>query len=343
MSRDTLYFFLGPALTLVLCLFGAGLVIRNLTFLSHIIKNGRMSGYTEFKKGSHAMKMMATAFLPFHKEMLNKPIYTVVRYIFHACLFIVPICETGHVIQLQARFGWHWWPTLPGTVIEIMVFLVMGTGLFFICRRVVNPEVRRFSSLKDIVIILMTIAPFITGYWYANGTLNTFPLLGENMLLFHVLTGEAILVMIVFLFVRIRLMDSECVGCSSCTISCPTGTLGAKEMGNRRSFFYSHYQCICCGACVATCPENAVMLRHQINLQYFFSFFRKLKIREKELIKCMGCNELFAPDRQMQKIQDKIETYGIELPQTLNYCIRCKKLFSTGSLCRMGKLYHVKG
>lgn len=273
------------------------------------------------------LKLIGAACLPFHRGWFKKPVYTLVRYLFHACLFIVPIWESGHVILLKAKLGWHW-PTLPVAASETMTLLVIGIGLFFFARRLCNPQVRAVSSVSDVVIILLTIAPFITGYLYANGTLNHIPYIGDAMLLLHVLTGQIMLVMVIFLFVRTRLLDSTCVGCASCAVNCPTGTLEAKETGKMKSFFYSHYQCICCGACVAVCPEGAARLRHTVSLLHFFSFFKKQKIREKELTRCEGCSDLFAPGRQIEKIQGLMKSKGMELPRTLNYCSRCKKLFS---------------
>lgn len=326
-----IYFFSGTGLTLVLCLFSAGLFIRVFAFLSHMGKSGQIVGNPGTEHRLHplkmTLKMTGAACLPFHRAWFKKPVYTLVRYIFHVCLFIVPIWESGHVILLKAKFGWYW-TTLPAAASETMTLLVIGIGLFFFARRLGKPQIRVLSSKRDFVIILLTIAPFITGYFYANGTLNHIPFIGDMMLLLHVLTGQVMLLMVVFLFVRTGLLDSTCVGCASCAVNCPTGTLEAKDAGRLRSFFYSHYQCICCGACVAVCPEGAARLRHTVSLPHFFSFFKKQKIREKELTRCEGCNDLFAPGRQIEKIQALIKSKGMELPRTLNYCSRCKKLFS---------------
>lgn len=328
MLREILYLFLGPVLFGVLILFSAGLAIRNIAFISHLIHSRTNTSTAEGRPLVYLLKMIGGALLPFHRASCLQPVYTLVRYVFHICLFMVPLFEAGHVVLLQVKFGWHWWPTLPGPVITIMSFLVIGIGFFFIYRRAAFPEIRQDSSMTDFGIILVSIAPFITGYWYANGTMSPLGLSENSMLLLHVLTGETMLVMVVFLFVRTMLVDKKCIGCAACSMECPTGTLETRETGDLRSFLYAHYRCICCGSCVAACPENAATLRHQVGPIYFLSFFKKMVIREKTLYQCEGCRDLFAPDRQIQKIQRQVESTGIELPQTLKYCSRCKKLFS---------------
>ena len=332
MLYKALYFFLGPAAVLVLCIFCTGLAVRLITFLSHIIQSrpsGRKHGH---KSWNHVLRMTGAACLPFQKAFVSQPAYTLLRYVFHACLFLVPLYESGHVILLQVKFGWYGWPSLPGMIIKIMTFFTIGAGLFFICRRVADSRVRHTSSITDFVIIMVSMAPFITGYLYANHPMNNFHISADTLLLLHVVSGETMLIMAVFLFIRTRLVDEKCVGCASCSTSCPTGTLEIQETGDKRFFFYSHYQCICCGNCVMVCPEKAAALRHQIGLNYFFSFSGKQKIREKKMIRCRGCNVLFAPYLQIEKIENQIEAAGVQLPQTLNYCSRCKKLFSSSVL-----------
>jgi formate hydrogenlyase subunit 6/NADH:ubiquinone oxidoreductase subunit I len=90
------------------------------------------------------------------------------------------------------------------------------------------------------------------------------------MFTIHILSGEAFMIVAVFLFCRTRLNIEKCITCGACDISCPTGTLEARDEGPVRVFTYSHYQCICCGACLNTCPEEAAELRHEISLARFF-------------------------------------------------------------------------
>lgn len=328
MFEKLLYFIDGPFLVFVFYLLGIGVGLRILVFVSNIFKNRPVNDISGLKNGLHLMAMIFRTFLPFHKGMLKQPLYTVIRYVFHICLFIVPIWYSRHIDMIyDSSLEWYWEPFSDETI-ENMTLLVIGIGLFFIARRLIIPTIRKKSSIADFLIILVTIAPFVTGYCYVYGTLDEVPFLGDYMWDLHVLTGELMILMVVFLFVRTRLSSSACVGCASCTIACPTGTLEARDNGSRREFFYSHYQCICCAACAATCPEGAAELRHEVSLVHYISFFRKQKIKETDLIRCNGCHTFFAPDRQLEKIQHLIKTNGLEPLLTLTLCSRCKKSFS---------------
>lgn len=332
MFEEWLSFLEGRFLTFVFYTLAIGLGVRMMVFISTIIKSRVNNDPSILKSGITALLLIARAFIPFHKGLFKKPVYTALRYLFHACLFIVPIGFSGHINMIsESRIGWYWEP-IPDEYIETMTFVVIGIGLFFAARRLLIPKVRKVSNLSDFLIIMVTITPFITGYWYSYGTLDNVPVLGYYMWYLHLFSGELMILMTVFLFVRTRLFSTPCVGCASCVEACPTGTLEARDKGANRNFFYSHYQCICCGACVATCPEGAAALRHEVSLFHYLAFFRKSKIRGKQLSQCQGCKELFAPDRQIENVREKIKLSGIEMPQTLGYCTRCKKMLSQHKL-----------
>jgi len=327
---EWLYFIDGQLLEIVFYLFGIGLGIRCLAFLVNIFKS-QIFPDQEFrwKKAGKILYLFAVSFLPYHRGLVKQPVYTILRYIFHACLFIIPVWYSGHLNMLMdTRLGWYWEP-ISDNYIETATLFVIGMGCLFIARRIVFPRIRKQSSLKDIFFVLITILPFITGYWYVNETLDHISLFKNYMWYLHVFSGEVMMAMAVFLFIRTKLDTSRCVGCSSCTIACPTGTLEAKETESKRVFLYSHYQCICCGACVSTCPETAAILKHEISIPLFFSFFRKKKINEIKINRCEGCREMYAPDPQIEKIKTILCTKAIIPPETMGYCSRCKKLLSS--------------
>jgi ferredoxin len=133
------------------------------------------------------------------------------------------------------------------------------------------------------------------------------------------LSGEAMIIMAVFLFCRTRLNTQKCTGCAACEVSCPTGTLESTDEGKFRIFKYSHYQCICCGSCVNACPEDAAELRHEISPKRFFQIVPKLEIRTVELQACDRCGVHFAPEPQMDKIS---KTFADDY---LRFCPQCRK------------------
>jgi Pyruvate/2-oxoacid:ferredoxin oxidoreductase delta subunit len=271
-------------------------------------------------------------FFPFHKALVKRPAYALPRYIFHFCLFVVPIWLGGHVaLWAESRFEWEW-SSLPDPVADWMTIAVMVIAVFYVIRKIAWPGVRP-GSLSDYLIILIAALPFFTGYSLSHGTLDALPVIGGHVMLIHVLSGQAMMVMAAFLFCRTRLNPLSCTGCASCELSCPTGTLESKDEGRFRIFSYSHYQCICCGACVNTCPENAAELRHEISLKEFFQVIPKQEIRSVELKACQKCGALFVPEPLLDKIN---RTFSDDY---LFFCPNCRKTNLVNLYRRLSPLY----
>jgi ferredoxin len=265
------------------------------------------------------MPIFGRVLLPFHKAIAKKPLYAVIRYAFHLGLFIVPIWLAGHVsLWEESRLGWSW-STIPDKFADWTTLVVIAIAAFFLARRLVWPEARAGTSWSDCLVIVIAGLPFLTGWFLSHGTLDKIAFLGDNMRLIHVLSGEAMILMAVFLFCRTRMNPGRCTGCAACELSCPTGTLESMDKGPFRIFNYSHYQCICCGACVNTCPENAAELRHEISARNFFRILPKQEIRSVEMKRCQQCGALFVPEALFNKIN---RTFTDDY---LHFCPNCRK------------------
>jgi ferredoxin len=305
----------GPLLWIVFLLFLTGVSARLIFFGIKILTSPK----GDQGRVGFSVPVFGRFLLPFHKAIAKKPLYAVIRYVFHLSLFIVPIWLAGHVsLWEESRLGWTW-STIPDKVADWMTILVIVIAAFFLVRRVAWPEARATTVWKDFVVIVIAGLPFLTGYFLTHGTLDKVAFLGDNMRLIHVLSGEAMILMALFLFCRTRMNPSRCTGCAACELSCPTGTLESKDKGTLRVFNYSHYQCICCGACVNTCPENAAELRHEISARNFFRILPKQEIRSVEMKACRKCGALFVPEPLLDKIH---RTFTDDY---LNLCQNCRK------------------
>ena len=305
----------GPLLWIVFLVLMLAVLARLGFFSFKIIRDAD----TQQPGRSSKAAMFGRFFLPFHRALTKKPLYALLRYVFHLCLFVVPIWLGGHVaLWAESRFEWEW-SSLPDSWADWMTLAVMAIALFFIIRRIAWPAVRPDSSLSDYLIIIIAALPFFTGYFLAHGTLDSLPFMGDQMRLIHVLSGLAMMVMAAVLFCRTRLNPSRCTGCASCELSCPTGTLESRDEGKFRIFTYSHYQCICCAACVNTCPEDAAELRHEISLRRFFQVVPKQEIRTVEMKPCRKCGALFVPEPLFDKIN---RTFAEDY---LLFCPTCRK------------------
>ena len=289
----------GPLFWIVSLVFLSALLMRLSFFLRAILKS---AGSNEEKGPMYFVIMLARFFLPLHKAFAKKPLYTTLRYVFHGCLFVVPIWLSGHIVLWsESRFEWDWM-ALPDAWADWMTLILLALAAYFLIRRLILKDLRQRSSLMDLLLIIITALPFLTGYFLAHGTLSSIAFLGDNMVIFHMLSGQLMLLMAIFLFYKSRLDVQTCTGCAACVQNCPTETLEAHDKGNMRIFSYAHFQCICCGSCIGVCPEGAAELRHEINAKRFLQVFSKREVQSVELEACDRCGAYFAPEYQMEKI-----------------------------------------
>jgi ferredoxin len=295
---DPFFIVEGPLLWITLLVFLVGLLIRITIFLYSVIK-------ASSNKENRQIYIAATVgrlFLPLHKAFPKKPFYAALRYLFHICLFVVPIWLSGHIVLWsESRFEWDWM-ALPDAWADWMTLFILILCVYFLLRHFISKESRQDTTILDAVLIVVTALPFLSGYFLTHGTLESIPTLGENMVIVHMVSGEVMILMALFLFYTSRLNRRKCTGCASCVQNCPTETLESIDQGGLRLFHYAHFQCICCGSCVKVCPEDAAQLRHEISARRLVQVFSKRRIQSIALEACQRCGAFFAPEPQMQKI-----------------------------------------
>jgi len=85
--------------------FSFGLFIRPFFFPCSTIKSSR----NKDKWQVYTVATFGRFFLPFHKAVVKKPIQAILRYVFHLCMFIVPIWFSGHIVLWsESKFEWEW-------------------------------------------------------------------------------------------------------------------------------------------------------------------------------------------------------------------------------------------
>jgi nitrate reductase gamma subunit len=120
------------------------------------------------------------------------PVVTLVSYLFHFCLLLTPLLIMGHAVLWEESWGISWW-SMPAWLADIMTLVVVAGGMFFILRRISAPEVRNVTTWKEYLLLLVVIAPFVTGYIAHQQWLPYKP-----MLIAHIITGALWLIAIPF-------------------------------------------------------------------------------------------------------------------------------------------------
>ena len=193
---DFFLFVEGPLLWIAFLTFFIGSILRAALFLSVSRKRDKI--IYQYFSWKYVLATFGRWLLPLNKDVVKNPIFTILGYMFHICLIVVPIWFSGHIsLWEESRFEWSWTP-IPDGLADRMTLIFLAIALFFLLRRIVSADIRLLSTFSDYLLIVVVAMPFITGYFLTNGTVDNIGFLGENIQLIHMLSGELMLILIPF-------------------------------------------------------------------------------------------------------------------------------------------------
>jgi len=104
----------------------------------------------------------------------------------------VPLFLLGHNMLLSQSWGLNLW-SLPESITDVSTVVVIVCAAFFLGRRLFLARVRAITTAYDYLVLLIAVAPFLTGYfayhqWFDYHTVMTV----------HILSGVAMLITIPF-------------------------------------------------------------------------------------------------------------------------------------------------
>lgn len=193
----TLYSFIeGPLLWIALLTFTIGTVLKVCWLLSISLKKDKI--IYQHLNWKYIFISIVHWLLPLHKDVSKNPLFTILSYIFHICLIVVPIWLEAHImLWKESWLGWSWAP-IPSGLADWMTLFCIVIGLYLLARRIVSRDIRFISTPSDYILIIVTLLPFATGYFLSHGTLNSFSFLNRNMEIVHMLSAEILLIVIPF-------------------------------------------------------------------------------------------------------------------------------------------------
>ena len=181
----------GPLLWISFIIFGAGLTLR-ISYLIHLSRKKDRVVYNHadlrwgIKSILHWIIPLASA------SMRLQPVFTIMVFAFHISLLAVPLFLSAHNVLWEDSIGFSLW-SMPDNVADILSVMMIGSGLFLLIRRVVRPEIRILTEIKDYALLLLTLFPFLTGF-LALHQWGPYQIL----LLLHILSAEILLIVIPF-------------------------------------------------------------------------------------------------------------------------------------------------
>jgi nitrate reductase gamma subunit len=193
---DFFLFVEGPLLWIAFLIFFIGSILRAALFLSVSRKRDKI--IYQYFSWKYVLATFSRWLLPLNKDIAKNPVFTILGYMFHICLIVVPIWFSGHIsLWEESRFEWSWTP-IPDGLADWMTLIFLAIALFFLLRRIISADIRLLSTFSDYLLIVVVALPFITGYFLTHGTVDNIGFLGENIQLIHMLSGELMLILIPF-------------------------------------------------------------------------------------------------------------------------------------------------
>ena len=115
------------------------------------------------------------------------PVMGVASLVFHVGLFLVPLLLPAHSVLIRQSIGVGL-PTLPEPLLDRLTLVLLVIGTFFLLRRIFFPRVRALSTVRDYLVILLVLAPFLTAYAAYHQWLNY-----RTVVVLHMLAGELLI------------------------------------------------------------------------------------------------------------------------------------------------------
>lgn len=185
----------GPLAWLAFLIFFIGIAVRAVLYIRGLdwkLDRVTYSVNTLFGvKG--ALRSIVFWIIPFgSRSWRAKPFFTILVFLFHLGLLITPVFLLGHNLLLKERWGFNLWAISENTA-DLLTILVMISAAFLALRRIALPEVRILTTAYDYLLLLIAVAPFITGFLAHRQTADY-----QFWLMLHIISGEVWLIAIPF-------------------------------------------------------------------------------------------------------------------------------------------------
>jgi len=142
-------------------------------------------------KGS--LRSFLFGILPFGSSYMRKnPVLTIITGLFHLCLLLLPLFLLAHIVLWYESWKILWW-SMPERLADFMTITVLLSCLFFLARRIFLPETRKVTRAEDIILLVLILMPFLTGF-LATHQIGPY----RPLLISHVISGEILFSVIPF-------------------------------------------------------------------------------------------------------------------------------------------------
>ncbi len=142
---------------------------------------------------SNGFKSIIFGIIPFAtRAMRERPIFTIIAFLFHLGVLIVPIFFMAHIVLWFESYG-VLWKGISNTLADVLTIIVLIGCVFFFIRRLTVKEVKQVSQPSDFILLILIFISFLTGF-LAFHQMGPY----RPMLITHILCSDILIAMIPF-------------------------------------------------------------------------------------------------------------------------------------------------
>jgi nitrate reductase gamma subunit len=161
-------------------------------FYSVFISKGKQLKNVSWKR---IFSDMFTWVVPVKHLIKGTRIFSTVSFIFHVSAILVSVFFIDHIALWQDNLGIYL-PSIGRALADILTLVVIACILVLIACRIFVKRQREMSKKSDYVLLIMVLFPFLFGFLAGHPAVNPFP--WDTAMLIHILSGEALFVVIPF-------------------------------------------------------------------------------------------------------------------------------------------------
>ena len=180
----------GPLAWMAIALFFLGCLYR----IVSLLRTGRKQTVLDpFENAENAARSVFFGLLPFGATyMRRQPLFTVISFIFHLCVILLPVFLLAHIVLWYESWGIQWW-SLPDLLADCMAIWVILACIYFLYRRLTIPEVKQVTRPADFGLLSIIFLTFLTGFlaYHQWGPYRP-------ILILHIISSEILLVVLPF-------------------------------------------------------------------------------------------------------------------------------------------------
>lgn len=180
----------GPLATLAFFIFFIGVFYR---FGTLYFKGTNPKMLYPRENLTNGFKSIFFGIIPFATRfMRQRPVFTVITFVFHLGVLLVPFFFTAHIVLLYESFGIVY-QGIANTLADILTLCVLAGSVFFFVRRLMIKELRLVTTPSDYILLILIFIAFLTGF-FAFHQIGPY----RPMLILHILCSDVLIAMIPF-------------------------------------------------------------------------------------------------------------------------------------------------